>query len=172
MGSLTGGTSTDGGDVNGFKILVFDEASGAVALHAAPTANPSYPGSPMYQKGIIAAENRVAQQENLALWLVKDGRSPWLWVVPDDVRISHEDGITFLECDRTWVAIRTLGGAGIKLDQGLTEALAATEKLALPRPPGPQHQGASRGLLRARNRAGGKGIARQFRQVQAGRPVG
>ena len=30
MGSLTGGTSVDGGDVNGFKILAFDETDDAV----------------------------------------------------------------------------------------------------------------------------------------------
>ena len=86
----------------------------------------------MYQKGIIAAENRIAQQENLALWLVKDGRSPWLWVVPDDVRVSHEDGVTFLECDRTWVAIRTLGGTVLVPDQALSATLSETGNSRFP----------------------------------------
>ncbi|MFT4547955.1 MAG: hypothetical protein ACI9UA_003012 [Pseudoalteromonas tetraodonis] len=132
MGSLTGGTSTDGGDVNGFKILAYDQDDGAVALHAAPTANPAYPGSPMYQKGIVAAHNRVAQQENLALWLVKDGKSPWLWVIPDQIRISSEGGITFLECDRTWVAIRGLGSGAIQLDGALTKQLAESKQGRFP----------------------------------------
>ena len=120
MGSLTGGTSVDGGDVNGFKILAFDETDGAIALHAAPSANATYPGSPMYKKGVIAAPNRVAQQQNLALWLVKDGASPWLWVIPDDVKVTAEDGITFLECDRTWVAVRGLGASAFKIDTSLS----------------------------------------------------
>jgi hypothetical protein len=132
MGSLTGGTSVDGGDVNGFKILVYDEDDGAVALHAVPGTDPAYPGSPMYQQGIVTAQNRVAQQDNLALWLVKDGKSPWLWVIPEDVRISTEDDLTFLECDRTWVAIHPLGTSAIKLDEGLTKRLTGDNKSRFP----------------------------------------
>ena len=119
VGSLTGGTSVDGGDVNGFKVLVYDEENGAVALHAAPGSNPLYPGSPMYKKGIVSAQNRVAQLENLVLWLAKDGKAPWLWVIPQRVRISTEDSITFLECDRSWVAIRTLGAGTFTVHDSL-----------------------------------------------------
>lgn len=132
MGSLTGGTSVDGGDVNGFKILAYDNMDGAVALHAAPSANPDYPGSPMYKQGVIAAPNRVAQQENLALWLVKDGKSPWLWVIPKDVKVSVEGNVTFLECDRTWLAIRSLGATTMKEDSDLTRQLEENEKSRFP----------------------------------------
>jgi len=132
MGSLTGGTAVDGGDVNGFKILAYDKDDGAVALHVAPTSNPAYPGSPMYKKGIVAAENRVAQQANLALWLVKDGQSPWLWVIPEDVKVSVEEGVTFLECDRTWVAVRPLGASVVKADGALTKQLAEDKKSRFP----------------------------------------
>jgi hypothetical protein len=132
LGSLTGGTSVDGGDVNGFKILAYDRQDGAVALHAAPTSDPAHPGSPMYKRGVIAAPNRVAQQENLALWLVQDGRSPWLWVVPEGVEVEREGGITFLVCDRTWVAIRPLGAGEFKVDEALTRQLAEDEKARFP----------------------------------------
>lgn len=132
MGSLTGGTSVDGGDVNGFKILAYDKQDGAVALHAAPSSNPDYPGSPMYKQGIVGAPNRVAQQENLALWLVKDGRCPWLWVIPQDVKTSSEGGVTFLECDRTWVAIRPLGATTVKEDGALTRRLSDNQKSRFP----------------------------------------
>ena len=129
MGSLTGGTSIDGGDVNGFKILAFDERKGAVALQAAPSLNPAYPGSPMYQKGIVPFENRVAQQGNLVLWIAKSGTAPWLWVIPESVKVTTEKGITFLQCDRTWVAIHPLGAGELKLDSALTnEMLAFKEK--------------------------------------------
>jgi len=103
-----------------------------VALHASPSANPIYPGSPMYQKGVVAAQNRVAQLENIALWLVKDGGSPWLWVVPDDIKVSREDGVTFLEADRTWVAIRGLGTSGVKEDGALTKQLREAKKSRFP----------------------------------------
>lgn len=128
MGSLTNGTSPDGGDVNGFKILAFDQENGALALHASPGANPRYPGSPQYQTGVFSAQNRIAQQENLALWLIKDGKSPWLWVLPPSVKVSQQDEVTFLECDRTWIAIRGLGASPLKHDVSLTQQLAEDKK--------------------------------------------
>ena len=132
MGSLTGGTSPDGGDVNGFKILAFDEKDGAIALHAAPSANPSYPGSPMYKTGVVASPNRVAQQENLALWLTKDGQSPWLWVIPEKVKVSQKNNITYLQCDRTWVAIHGLGTTSMNEDKKLTQQLLENKKNQFP----------------------------------------
>jgi hypothetical protein len=135
MGSLTGGTSVDGGDVNGFKILVHAAKDGAAALHCVPGADPACPGSPAYQKGKTAAENRVAQFGNLALWLVRDGKSPWTWVIPESVKVSAKDGVTFLACERTWVAIRPLGASEFKRDEALTAKVAGGEK-----PPFPGHQ--------------------------------
>jgi len=132
MGSLTSGTSTDGGDVNGFKILAWDREDGAIALHAVPGPDPAFPGSPLYKQGKVSAPNRVAQWEHLALWLVKDGGSPWLWVIPGDVEVSTKDGVTFLACDRTWVAVRPLGAGPLKFDQGLTDSLAADQKSRFP----------------------------------------
>ena len=123
MGSLTHGTSTDGGDVNGFKILALDNANGAIALQAAPTKAPLFVGSPQYQTGVIAAPNRVAQLNNLALWLAKDGGAPWLWVLPDSVAVSHRDGVTFLKADRTWVAIRGIRTSLFHSDPDLTRSL-------------------------------------------------
>lgn len=132
MGSLTGGTSTDGGDVNGFKLLVYDDDRGAVALQAAPTDDPMHPGSPMYKQGVVASPNRVAQDGNLALWLVKDGGSPWLWVVPRDIELSHRGGVSFLKCDRTWVAVRPLGAEPLQEDGKLTEVLLTAKKNRFP----------------------------------------
>lgn len=109
LGTLTNGTSIDGGDVNGFKILAYDERDGAIALHAIPGSNPLFPGSPMYKQGIVAGENRIAQQENIAIWLVKNGAAPWTWVIPPKVKVSEVDGITVLQCNQTWVGIRPLG---------------------------------------------------------------
>ena len=123
MGSLTGGTSVDGGDVNGFKILAWDQLNGAIALHAAPTADPRYPGSPMYKRNVIAAENRVAQQQNLAIWLVADSNSPWLWVIPDDVEFVKKNAVTFLKCDKTWVGIHGLGTSEFSVNTDLTNLL-------------------------------------------------
>jgi len=113
-------------------MLVFDEAEGAVALHAVPGANPAAAGSPLYQKGAVSAPNRVAQQENLAIWLVQDGRSPWLWVLPDDIQIQQKGGVTFLRCDRTWVAIRPLGTSEFTVDQKLARQLEQSKRNRFP----------------------------------------
>jgi hypothetical protein len=86
----------------------------------------------MYKSGVVASENRVAQYENLALWLARDGDSPWLWVIPDDVQVRTEKGVTFLACDRTWVAIRPLGANEVRVDDGLTRRLADAPKSRFP----------------------------------------
>jgi hypothetical protein len=150
MGSLTCGTLPGKSDVNGFKILVRDEAEGARALHAVPGPDPEFPGSPMYREGKVSAANRVAQYANLCVWLVRDGKSPWLWVVPRSVNVSREGGVTFLECDRTWVAVRPLGTSEFVEDAAMTERLARAKK---PRFPG--HK-----VLAAAGRGGGfSGVA-------------
>lgn len=132
MGSLTSGTTKDGGDVCGFKLLVWDEAEGAVALQAAPTGDAAYPGSPMYKSGIVSAENRVAQQENLAIWLTHDGKSPWTWVIPGSMEFEEKAGVTFLKSDRTWVAVRGLGTTALKLDQKSTTRIIEGKKARFP----------------------------------------
>lgn len=123
MGSLTCGTLPGKSDVNGFKILVYDEEHGARALQAVPGPDPRFPGSPRYEDGKVSAPNRVAQHRNLAVWLVRDGGSPWLWVVPGDVEVVRERGVTFLRCDRTWVAIHPLGTGEFAEDAELTRKL-------------------------------------------------
>ncbi len=109
MGSLSSGTSEDGGDVNGFKILAYSEKRGAVSLQGVPGPDPRFVGSPAYQQGKVSGPNRVGQYGNLAIWLVRSGKSPWRWVIPQEVQISEAQGVTFLQCDRTWVAMRTAG---------------------------------------------------------------
>jgi hypothetical protein len=135
MGSLSSGTAPGPSDANGFKILVYDKQQGARALQAVPGPDPEFVGSPQYQQGKVSAENRVAQLRNLAIWLVKDGRSPWRWVIPKSVKVHRKQGVTFLQCDRTWVGIRPLGTGELLHDAKLTAQIAAGEK-----PRFPEHQ--------------------------------
>ena len=85
-----------------------------------------------YKTGVVSAQNRVAQQENLALWLVHDGKSPWIWVVPETVDVEIEGGVTFLKCDRTWVAIRPLGTSLVEAGPSLSRQLANAKKSCFP----------------------------------------
>lgn len=132
MGSLRTGTSEDGGDVNGFKLVMYDSARGAIALQGVPGPDPRFVGSPAYQQGKVAGPNRVAQHGNLALWLVKNGRSPWRWVLPQSVHISREQGVTFLEAERTWIALRPLSSTPIEHDAALTREVSEGGKPAFP----------------------------------------
>lgn len=132
LGSLHTGTSVDGGDVNGLKLVMFDSARGAIALQGVPGPDPNFCGSPKYEKGKVAGPNRVAQTGNIAIWLVQNGRAPWRWVVPDSVRVSTEAGVTFLEAEKTWIALRPLGTSPIARDDEGTKALSAGEKPHFP----------------------------------------
>ncbi len=132
MGSLSSGTSEDGGDVNGFKILVESERQGAEALQAVPGPDPLFVGSPMYQKGKVAGANRVGQFENLAVWLVRNGKSPWCWVVPQSVRVHRHGKTTILECDRTYVAVHALGTTPLTRDDRLTAEISRGDSARFP----------------------------------------
>ncbi len=132
MGSLSSGTSQDGDDVNGFKILWNSKARGATALQGVPGPDAEYPGSPQYQQGKVAGPNRVAQDRNLAIWLVKSGAAPWRWVVPSEAKVSEVGGVTFLEADHTWVALRPMNTSPIKRDEDATRKIAEGEKPKFP----------------------------------------
>jgi len=128
LGSLASGTSTGGGDVSGFKLAVWDDEVGGRVLQASPTSHPGKVGSPQYQEGIVTVPNRVAQYKNKAIWLAKDGKAPWLWVIPDDVTVSEKEGVTFLKCDHTWVAILPLGMAPFREDASKTREITEPDK--------------------------------------------
>jgi len=108
LGSLAGGTRPGKSDVNGFKVVLSSSRRGCNAVQCVPGPDPKFPGSPQYQTGKVSASNRVAQYENLAVWLVEDGRSPWLWVMPKDIGVSQKNGVTFFRGEKTWLAIHPL----------------------------------------------------------------
>lgn len=132
MGSLPSGTSEDGGDVNGFKLVMFDSELGAAALQGVPGPDPKYCGSPKYEKAKVAGANRVGQYGNLAIWLVQNGKAPWSWVLPNKVRVTTKNDATFLEAERTWIALRPLGTSKIEVNDALTKTISAGEKPAFP----------------------------------------
>lgn len=128
LGSLSCGTPPGVSAVNGFKLLVRDANLGSQILHAAPVEDPNFCGSPLYQKGKLNTENRVAQYRNLAIWLARDGRAPWLWVVPDSARVEHQQNLTLLDLGRTFVAIRPLGTSVFREDAEKTQAAREGKK--------------------------------------------
>jgi hypothetical protein len=130
MGSLIGGTTTGKTAVNGFKIVVADDKLGAVAIQGLPGPDPRFVGSARYTDGKVSGENRVGQNGNVATWLVQGGESPWVWVVPAHVGVETADGVTFLTCDKTWIALRSLNTTELKVNDELTKALTASKNSA------------------------------------------
>ncbi len=137
LGSLVGGTSSGAGDVNGFKLMAFDSRRGVADIQCCPGPDPRYMGSPRYTEGKIAGENRVAQHKNVAVWLVATGDSPWCWTAPKSVAVEVSDGVTFLRCERTWIALRPLGTTQPAVDATLGAAFAAGDGKE---PAFPEHQ--------------------------------
>jgi hypothetical protein len=132
MGSLAGGTTPGKSDVNGFKVLVYDEQRGAVTLQGVPGPDPAFIGSPQYQPGKVAGENRIGQYGRLAIWLVKNGQAPWRWVLPRSVTVSHNAGVTFLRFDQTWLALRPLETSAIELNEAESRAIGEGDKARFP----------------------------------------
>lgn len=128
MGSLVGGTTAGKTAVNGFKIVATDEKRGAIAIQAIPGPDPKFVGSAKYVDGKVSGENRVGQNGNMAVWLVQGGESPWVWVVPEGVGVESENGVTFLNCERTWVALFPVNTSDVKVDDELTKGLTADAK--------------------------------------------
>lgn len=128
MGSLVGGTTAGKTAVNGFKIVATDSKRGAIALQGVPGPDPKFVGSAKYVEGKVSGENRVGQNGGVAVWLVRGGESPWVWVIPEGVAVEAADGVTFLKCEQTWVALVPLATSEFKVDDELTKGLTADKK--------------------------------------------
>ncbi len=122
LGTLARGTQER--DVNGFKIMMDNSKTGVDDIQCICGPDPLYPGSPKYQPGKLAGRNRVAQYRNMAIWLVEDGKSDWVWVMPKAVAVEQQNGITFLEGEQTWIAIHPVNLSIKGVDGALTEKIA------------------------------------------------
>ena len=128
MGSLANGTSIGRSAINGFKITVADAENGALALQGVPGPDPRFVGSPLYQDGKVTGPNRIAQNKNVAVWLVAGGDSPWVWTLPAAIAVEQEKGVTFLRAEKTWVALHPLNLGALAVDDDLTKQLTDPAK--------------------------------------------
>ncbi len=128
FGSLAQGTSMDGGDASGFKVMVKDTKRGVADMQGCPGPDPHYLGSPVYKSGKVSGRNRVAQYRNNAIWLVNKGDSPWFFVIPDHIGVEVDKGITFLKFDETWMALHPINISPFQEDAELTKKVKVTYK--------------------------------------------
>ena len=85
------------GDVSGFKMLTYHSEQGAQFL-AATSGNP---------KRLVtgtAGGDRIGQYRNLVVFLNRGGSEPVHLQIPQSATIETVDGITFIQCERTWIA--------------------------------------------------------------------
>ncbi len=128
MGSLVGGTTAGKTAVNGFKIVATDDKRGAIAIQAVPGPDPKFVGSAKYVEGKVSGENRVGQNGELAVWLVKGGESPWVWVIPQGVGVETDGGVTCLRCEATMIALTPINTSEVVVSDELNRSLAGDAK--------------------------------------------
>lgn len=137
LGTLASGS---GGDVNGFKLLAHNSTRGADFFVPGTAAdNPSAVSS--------STTGQVAHYRNLTVTLMRGRRDmPYIWLIPADARISTDKGITFLQMERTWLALHPIALGPISLDEPRTRRLQfkhnrqgepETDKQGKPVPNGP-----------------------------------
>lgn len=118
FGTLARGTCD--ADVNGFKMLAYSEERGAQYFTANATNDPTRIGSAQYGPGVLSGNN-VAQYGNAAIWLNPQGDAPFIFMVPKSAAVETAEGVTFIQYERTWVALRGVNLAIHGVDEKLTE---------------------------------------------------
>ena len=127
FGTLRKGTH--GGDINGFKLLIYSQEQGSEMIQVVPGPDALSAGSAVYKKGKVIGSGRVGQFNNSAVYLVKhEGATPWRWVLPNTVKSENVDGVTFLEGEKTWIAIRPIGQRINGLHEEETERIRINKK--------------------------------------------
>lgn len=116
------GTLTDGsqGDVNGFNLLAYNTKRGID--HFVACSGPGI-GTKGISTGSAGGDN-VAQYRNLVIWLSGKGDAPFRFMVPKSAARVDEGGVTFLQYEKTWLALRPINLAIGEVDKASTDSVA------------------------------------------------
>ena len=114
-------------DINGFKILTYSRERGADTVIAGPVSDPLKLGSVQYQEGLIAPNSAVGQNGNMAIYLSQASDHPYLWLVPAAAIVQEQNGVTFVRCERTTLAIWPINSTVPRPDAELTERVRYEE---------------------------------------------
>ena len=115
-------------DINGFKILTYSRQRGADTIIAGPVSDPLRLGSVQYQEGLIAPHSAVGQNGNLAIYLTQSSDHPYLWLVPASATVEERNGVTFVGCENTTLAIWPINLSSPKVDPQLTARVQWEDK--------------------------------------------
>jgi hypothetical protein len=108
------------GDVNGFR-LGWQESRRGVATLIAFSGTKGYKGHATATNG----KDHVAQHRDAILWMNKEPGADLHLSVPLSATVSQQSGWTFLQGERTWMAIRPIAATGGATDAAAVESLWA-----------------------------------------------
>lgn len=114
LGTLAQGS---GGDWNGFKMMAYNKQRGVDYFIAATGNDPT-----QISTSSIGGDN-VAQYRNLVIWLNGKPEAPFQFFLPKSVKLETSNGITFIQYEKTWLALTPIN---LKVS-GINTA--ATEKI-------------------------------------------
>jgi len=117
------------GDVNGFRLGMVEKARGLATVIA-------FSGVKGY-KGHSTATNgkdQVAQYRNTVLWMNADPKIDMHYAVPKAAALRQESGWTFVQGERTWLALKPINATGGTSNEA-TDKAALGERDGKPRFP-------------------------------------
>ena len=126
LGTLQRGTQAP--DINGFKLLAAANDGTAQTVIAAPCADPTKIGSPMYQDGLLAPNSAVGQNKNMAIYLTQESKLPYLWLIPKSATTTQKGHVTFISLDQVTLAIWPLNASLATDDTALSKQAQFKEK--------------------------------------------
>lgn len=115
-------------DVNGFKILAYSRERGADTIIAGPVRDPLKLGSVQYETGLIAPHGAVGQNGNMAIYLTAASDQPYLWLIPASATVQQRNGVTFVGCENTTLAIWPINLSAPRIDDELTTRVQFEER--------------------------------------------
>jgi hypothetical protein len=77
--------------------------------------------------------DQVGQYRNLLIWMHRNPNRPCAWLLPAAVRVSAEKDVTFVEGEKTWLAIRTFGLNAFTRDSKAKEGVSPVRYFSVKR---------------------------------------
>ena len=111
------------GDVNGFRLGMEEKARGLATV----IAFTGFKGD----KGHGTATNgkdQVAQYRNTLLWMNGDAKADLHLAVPKAVTVRQEQGWTFVQGERTWLALKPINATGGAVSEAAEKAAFANKE--------------------------------------------
>jgi hypothetical protein len=113
-------------DTNGFRLLATNSQRGADTLIVA-TSTKGY-------KGIstgTAGGDQVAHYRNLILWMNAKPDTPFYLFMPKSAKIEDDGSITFMQLEKTWLALHLINAKANGIDAEATQATCFSKEKAI-----------------------------------------